>query len=139
MKEDYQKALKRLTLFFLPNPVPFNRRSYQKQKRPGTRGQSPFKLWNQFRKILSLVIYYQTKFNDVIQSIFWVFPKITSANLCKPVHDVINCSTSIWPSVSGRWGKEGRKLQNFEYLKNEKSFLDEIRNTFHSFWRTIIW
>ena len=28
--------------------------------------------------------------------------------------------------------KEGEKLQKFEYLKNEKSFFDEIKN-FHSF------
>ena len=25
------------------------------------------------------------------------------------------------------------KIQTFEYLKNEKSFLDEIKNIFHSF------
>ena len=36
MKEDYQKALKKLTLFFVSNPVPFNGQSYQKQKGPGT-------------------------------------------------------------------------------------------------------
>ena len=29
--------------------------------------------------------------------------------------------------------------QIFEYLKNEKSFLAEIKNIFHSFWRAIIW
>ena len=27
-------------------------------------------------------------------------------------------------------GKEGKKLQTFEYLKNEKSFLDEIKKLF---------
>ena len=27
----------------------------------------------------------------------------------------------------------------FEYLENEKSFLDEIKKIFHSFWRPIIW
>ena len=32
LKEDYQNALKKLTLFFLLNPVPFNGKSYQKQK-----------------------------------------------------------------------------------------------------------
>ena len=31
------------------------------------------------------------------------------------------------------------EIQTFEYLKNEKSFLDEIKNIFHSFWRAIIW
>ena len=30
-------------------------------------------------------------------------------------------------------------MQKFEYLENEKSFLDEIKNIFHSFWRAIIW
>ena len=34
---------------------------------------------------------------------------------------------------------EGEKLQKFEYLENEKSFLDEIKNIFQSFWRAIIW
>ena len=30
-------------------------------------------------------------------------------------------------------GKEVKKIQKTEYLENEKSFLDEIKNTFHSF------
>ena len=31
--------------------------------------------------------------------------------------------------------KEGKtEIQKFKYLKNEKSFLDEIKNIFHSFW-----
>ena len=60
-------------------------------------------------------------------------PKITMANLCMPAHDIINYSTSICPFESGKYGKEGEKLQKFEYLKNEKSFLDEIKNIFHSF------
>ena len=29
--------------------------------------------------------------------------------------------------------KKGKKLQKFEYLGNEKSFTDEIKNIFHSF------
>ena len=51
----------------------------------------------------------------------------------------MNYSISIRPFVSGKCGKEGRKLQKLQYLKNKKSFLDEIKNTFHSFWRAIIW
>ena len=70
MKEDYQKALKKSTLFFLSNPVPFNGQSYQKQKGPGTSDQSLFRLQNKFRKIPLLVMYYLTKFNDVIESSF---------------------------------------------------------------------
>ena len=30
------------------------------------------------------------------------------------------------------------KIQKFEYLENKKSFLDEIKRIFHSFWRAII-
>ena len=32
------------------------------------------------------------------------------------------------PFESGKCGKEVKKLQKFEYLKNKKSFLDEIKN-----------
>ena len=128
MKEDHQKALKRVTLFFLSNPVLFNRQNYQKQMGPGTSDQLLFRLQNNFRKIPLLVMYYLTKFDDVIQSDFWVILKIKSVNLCKPIYDTINYSTSICPSKSGKCGKEGKKLQKFEYLENEESFLDEIKN-----------
>ena len=50
-----------------------------------------------------------------------------------PVHDIINYSTFICPFESGKCAKEGKVLQIFEYLENEKSFLDEIKNIFHSF------
>ena len=64
---------------------------------------------------------------------FSVIPKITSGNLCKLIHGIINYSTSICLFESGKCGKEGKKSQKFEYLKNEKSFLDEIKIIFHSF------
>ena len=66
LKEDYRKALKKLTLFFLSNPVPFNEQSYKKQRRPGTSDQSLFRLQKKFRNIVLLAIYYLTKFEDVI-------------------------------------------------------------------------
>ena len=52
-------------------------------------------------------------------------PKIKSANLCKSIQDIINYSTSTCPFGSGECGREGKKLQKFDYLENEKSFLDE--------------
>ena len=57
MKEDYQKAFKKLTLFFLLNQ--------KKQKRPGTSDQLIYRLPNKFRKIPLLVMYYLNKFDDV--------------------------------------------------------------------------
>ena len=130
MKEDYQKALKKLTLCFLSNPVAFNWQNYQKQKGSGTSDRWFFELQNEFKIICLFVICRLTKYNDVMYSSFWVIPKITSANLCKSDDDIINYSTSICPFESGKCGKEGKK---FEYLENEKSFLDEIKNISHSF------
>ena len=139
MKEDYQKAFKKLTLFFYSHPVHFNGQSYQRQNGSGTSDQSLYRLRNKFRKTPLLVTFYLTKFDDVMQSCFWVNPKITSANSCKPIHDTTNYSTFICPFESGKCGKKGKKLQRFEYLENKKNFLDEIKNIFHSFWRAIIW
>ena len=45
----------------------------------------------------------------------------------------------LCPFDFGKCGKEGKKIQKCEYLENEKSFLDEIENIFHSFWMAIIW
>ena len=128
------KSLEKSTLFFLSNPVSFNGQNYLKQKQLGTSDQSLFRLRNKFRKIPLFVIYYLTKFDDVMWSSFWVIAKIASANLCKSIHDIINYSTSICPFEFGKCGKEGKKLQKIEYLLNEKSFLDEIKNI----WRAII-
>ena len=127
------KSLKKLTLFFLSNPVPFNELSYQKQERSGTSHQSLFRSQNKFRKIPLFVIYYLTKFDDVMQSSFWVIQKVTTANLCKSTDSIINHSTSICYFESRNPGKEGQKLQKFDYLENKKSFLDEIKDIFHSF------
>ena len=60
------KSLKKITFFLLSNPVPFNRYSYQKQKGPRTRDQWLFRLRNKIRKITLLVMYYLTKFDDVV-------------------------------------------------------------------------
>ena len=84
------------------------------------------------------MIYYPTKFDGAIWSGPWVIPNITPANLCKPIHYIINYYTSICSFESGKCGKEKEKFQKFVYLENEKIFLDEMKNIFHSFWRAII-
>ena len=66
MKEDYRKALKKVTYFLLLSPVPFNIQNYQKQEEPGTSDQLLFRLQDKFRKIILLVMYYVTKFDDVM-------------------------------------------------------------------------
>ena len=47
-------------------------------------------------------------------------PRITPGNLCKPIHDIINYSTSIFSFESGKCGKDEEKVQKFEYLENEE-------------------
>ena len=51
-------------------------------------------------------------------------------------HKLFYLHLSFW--IWKVW-KEGKKLQKFEYLENENTFLDEIKNIFHSFWRATIW
>ena len=112
----FSKALKKSISFILSNPVPFNGQNYQKQKGSGTSDQLLFRLQNKFRKISLLVMYYLTKFVDVIQSCFLVIPKITSANLCKPMDDSINYSTYFYPFESGKCGRKG-KNSNISRMK----------------------
>ena len=50
MKEDYQKALKKLSLFFHSNQVPFNGQNCQK-KGSRTSDQSLYRSQNKFKNI----------------------------------------------------------------------------------------
>ena len=71
---------------------------------------------------------YQTK--CVIKFLFR--PLMTS----QPLRFIFHQPLKQW--LTGRKWREDRN-KNFEYLKNNKSFLDEIKSIFHSFWRAIIW
>ena len=69
------------------------------------------------------------------KAVFELFHKIKSANLCKPIHDIINYYTSICPFESEKCGKEENKFKKFKNLKNEKSFLNETKKIFIVFER----
>ena len=60
------KYLNKVNFIFLSKPVPFNGKNNQKQKGPGISDQSLFRLQNKFRNTSLLVLYYLTKFIDVI-------------------------------------------------------------------------
>ena len=139
MKEDYQKPLKKSTVFFLPNPVPFNWQSYQKQKGPpGTSAQSLFRLWNKFRKIPLLVISSDQVWWSNIKRLLSCFKncicKFMQANSWhhKLIHFYLSFCT--WRKWKGR-----EKLQKFEISQERKELFDEIKDTFHSFGRATIW
>ena len=46
-----------------------------------------------------LVIYHLGDFDNIIQSRFWIIPKIALANLCKPIQDVIIILVSSEPLI----------------------------------------
>ena len=48
-----------------------------------------------------------------------------SANLCKPIYDIINYSTSICPFGSGQCGKEAKKMN-----------ISRTRRAFKMKWKT---
>ena len=61
------KNLKKVNFIFSFEPSPFNGKSYQKLKGPGTSDQLIVRLYNKLRKIILLIIiYYLTKFDDII-------------------------------------------------------------------------
>ena len=60
------KNLKKVTLFFLLNLFPFNGRNCKEQKESRSSDQSFFRIQNKFRKFPLLVVYYLTKFDEVI-------------------------------------------------------------------------
>ena len=49
------------------------------------------------------------------------------------VNDVINFKIYLRSTSKAMADRGGDKIQKSEYLENEKSFLDEIKNIFHSF------
>ena len=77
----------------------------------------------QVQKKCFITVYYLTMFDVAVLSGFSVILKITSANLCKLIHDIINYSSYICPFESRKCGKMEKKLQKIEYLENKKSFL----------------
>ena len=60
------KSHKKVNFFFLLNQVFLNGQDYEKQKGSGTSDQSLFILLIKFKRIPLLVIYYLTKFDNVI-------------------------------------------------------------------------
>ena len=96
MKKGYQKAFKKLTLFFISNPVPFNRQSYQKQKGSGTSYHSLFTSRNNFRKIPLFVICYLIKFDDVKKFLSYYKNYICKFMQVNSWHKLFHFHLSFW-------------------------------------------
>ena len=88
--------------------------------------------------LYSLVVYCLTKFWWCNIKRFLSYYKIASANLCKPIHDIIKYSTSIYPFETEKFRKEGKNYKNLNISRSKRGFLDEIKTSFHKFWSAII-
>ena len=85
LKEDYRKTFKKFTWFNLLHSVFFyGQDDYEDQKKPGTSQQSQW-VPKHLEKNSFLVMYHPGNFDGLMQSGFWVIPKITFAILCKPI------------------------------------------------------
>ena len=56
----------------------------------------------------------------LVNSGFWVIPKIIFANLCKPIHHVMITPVPSDPSNLENMEMKEKKSEKFEYLKNKK-------------------
>ena len=139
MKGDYQKTFKKLTLFLLLNPIPFNRQSYKKTKGAWNQWPVSHQVTKQVQKklLISYLLSDKVWWCNVKQFLSYSKTytcKLMQANSCH--HKLIHFHLFFW---IWKCGKEEEKLQKFKYLENKKSFLDEIKNISHSFWRAVIW
>ena len=87
--------------------------------------------WNARNKcqknILDLVIYHLDNFHDLLKSGFWIIRKILFADLCNQMDEFIIIPVSSDPLNIEIVERSGKILQKNEYLKNKKSFLNEIK------------
>ena len=145
------KSLKRLTLFFLLNPFPFNWQNCKKQKKPGTSDQSFFRVKNNFRKIPLFLNSFISVLSDHVWwcniKPFLSYSKIRWHLLTKlddiwnydansRHHKIFHFHLPFW--IWKVW-KEREKTTKIWISQDRKELLDEIKSSLHSFWKAIIW
>ena len=54
--------------------------------------------------------------------LFWVTLKITSVNLCKPVHDIINYSTFTCPFKPESVERKGKNYKTLNISRTKRAF-----------------
>ena len=102
-----------------------------------------FSAWSFHKNVPYLIMYQWPKFQyhtffpsrDTKQNV--LLSSCLGSWWCHKIQDLswIELSSNGWQGE-----QEGKmEIQKFEYLEKEKSFLDEIKNIFHSFWRAIVW
>ena len=108
LKEGYQKALEKLALIFLLNPVPFKGQDYKKQKGPGTSDQWLGRLPNKFRKIPFLVMAEDKQLQVRLQVV-----NFRQSSRC--YFTCILCHL-FWNEISLMTNKHKKSESNFNYI-----------------------
>ena len=133
MKKDHQKASKKVTLFF------FQTQSLSIDKIIKNKGV--------LELVNSRYSGYKTSSEEFLYYLCITWPSLimwflsySKNHICYFMqahlrHKLFHFHLSLW--IWEVW--KGEKLQKLEYLENKKSFLDETKNIFHSFWRAIVW
>ena len=65
-------------------------------------------------------MYYPTKFINI--KWFWVIPKMTPGNLCKPIHDIIIIPLPFVLYNTGSVEKKGKNYKNLNILRMKRAF-----------------
>ena len=134
MKDDYQKAFKKLTLFLLSNLVPFNGQNYQKQKRSGTSDRFTLQVTKQVQKysFIHYILSDQVWWCNVKQLLSYsknYICKFMQVNWC---HDkLFDFHFSFW--IWKLWRGREKITKIWIYREGKEFFLNEIKNIFHSF------
>ena len=86
---------------------------------------------------------YKTSSEKFLYKLYIIWPSLMIQykvvfELFQKLHLQIYASQFMTLQIWKVWKGRG-KIQKFKYLENEKSFLDEVKNIFHSFWSAIIW
>ena len=109
----------RILIFFSLDPVSFYGQGYEEQK--GLELDVSLRLQNKFRKTPDLVIDHLGNLDDLVQSGFQVIPKITCANLYKPIHSMINLVSSNPLNLEIVESKE-KNCKNLNNLRTNRDF-----------------
>ena len=121
MTEDYKKTFKKSTWFFPLHPASFYGQDYENKMDLELVNSLSFGCNTYLEKL------YFSHLFDLIQSGFWVIPKLTLANLCKPIHSILIIPISPDPldlenrkggkTFTKNWISQGKK-ELFRWSKN---------------------
>ena len=127
---------RRLSKYFKKHrPSRFFGQDYINQKEPGTTYYSLLKLQIIFKNIPFSLIYHLNNFDALVQSCFWVIPKIAYANLCKPAHDVIIIPVSTVHLKLKHMKRKEKNSKKFKILRKKRAFQIKLKAFFIIFER----